>query len=233
MMRHTSRINTHQSSSRLPRPDAVCPVRADYRFSIACRARSFRMNWLLKARALIWVVMALSISVKTTILNNPSNICSINRPSKRWDQNRELRWWHPAMAKERYRHGKTFPAYTVIRQPHPGYPISHILASKLLQNFRSSSRQFSLLARLIRRRENTSWILSNCPAQQTPVNEAENNEPHRCFADQVPDYYSVHWLRNKESLATMYSVMLLFLLTQAIFTTNHKLLRHRITTKIW
>ena len=30
------------------------------------------------------------------------------------------------------------------------------------------------------------------PAQQTPVNEAENNEPHRCFADQVLDYYSRH-----------------------------------------
>lgn len=28
MMRHTSRINTHQLSSRLPRPDAVCPVLA-------------------------------------------------------------------------------------------------------------------------------------------------------------------------------------------------------------
>lgn len=90
------------------------------------------------------------------------------------------------MVKERYRHGKTFPACTVIRQFHrripnqsytgkqiaailPVHPHASFLYWQDLYAVEKILREYCQIA----------------PVQQTPVNEEENNEPHRCFADQV------------------------------------------------
>lgn len=89
------------------------------------------------------------------------------------------------MAQERYRHGKTFPAYTVIRQLHRRIPNQSYTGRQIVAKFSIHPHaNFLYWQGLYAVEKILREYCQTAPVQQIPVNAAENSGPHRYFADQ-------------------------------------------------